>query len=171
MTDPRSKYVCEHCFDRGCEICLPPSDPRPKWDLIWMNLASNIAKRSTCIVPDRSVGCVIVSEDNSQVLALGYNGSAKGDDNSCEYNPRHGNGIGNSRCTCIHAEMNALVKLDSTNPCKKKMYLTLSPCNLCYKLIINAGISEVVYLNEYKSGYGLDKLKQIGIKIRKYENN
>jgi len=142
-----------------------------KWDEIWMNLAKDIASRSTCLVPNRSVGCVIVTEDNTSVLAHGYNGSAKGDDNSCEYNPRHGNGIGNSRCTCVHAEMNAVTKLDFTDPRKKKMYLTLSPCDLCYKLIVNAGIDEVIYDDEYKRGTAIGNMILLGINVRQIKGH
>jgi len=135
-----------------------------------MDLAINIGKRSTCCVPNRQIGCVIVSEDNTKVLALGYNGGAKGDDNSCEYN---GDTItvGTSRCTCVHAEANCLVKLDTSNPCKKTMYLTLSPCDVCYKLIVNAGIDEVVYLDEYKTAQPLGNLILRGVKVRQFNEN
>jgi len=148
----------------------PPPLPRKWWDTIWMNLAKDIATKSTCKVPNRQVGCVIVSDDNTKVLAIGYNGSAKGDDNSCDYDVGSENKVGNSRCTCIHAEMNSLVKLDTSNPCKKRMYLTLSPCDLCYKLIVNAGINEVIYSSEYNSST-IEKLNTLGVKIRKYEDN
>ncbi len=139
---------------------------RLSWDSVWMNLAKDIATKSTCRVPDRQIGCVIVSNDNTKVLAIGYNGSAKGDDNKCEYDGDVKR-VADSRCTCIHAEMNALVKLDTSNPCKKVMYLTMSPCSLCYKLIVNAGISEVVYISEY-STITIDKLKGLGVKVRKF---
>jgi len=137
-----------------------------------MRLALDISSRATCNVPDRQVGCVIVSEDNTKVLALGYNGSAKGDDNSCEYGdpPKWGESkikIGSSRCTCVHAEMNALTKLDTSNPCKKKMYLTLAPCDLCYKLIVNAGIDEVIFLVEYKP-LNILELSKLGVKVRRF---
>lgn len=147
---------------------IPPK-PRMKWDSIWMNLAKSVGTRSTCKVPNRQVGCVIVSDDNTKVLAIGYNGSAKGDDNNCEYNGDQKK-MGDSRCTCVHAEMNALVKLDTSNPCKKRMYLTLSPCSLCYKLIVNAGITEVIYDDEH-SFIQLQKLTELGVKVRQYENN
>jgi dCMP deaminase len=138
-----------------------------------MMLAINIGERSTCNVPHRQVGCVIVSEDNTKVLSLGYNGGAKGDDNSCEYDT-FGTGdavkIGTSRCTCVHAEMNALTKLDTSNPCYKKMYLTLSPCNLCYKLVVNAGINEVIYYEETRPD-NLDRLRELGVKVRVFDEN
>jgi dCMP deaminase len=122
---------------------------RPKWDKIWIDLAIAIGKRSTCELPDRQVGCVIVSEDNSRVLALGYNGGAKGDNNLCDHQSSVG---GLSRCSCVHAEMNALTKLNATDPIKKVMYLTLSPCLVCAKLLVNAGISELIYVDQYNKG-------------------
>ena len=142
---------------------------KPKWDDIWMRFAVDISNRSTCKTPDRKVGCVIVSMDNTHQLSMGYNGSASGDDNSCEYNGDVKK-MGNSRCTCVHAEMNALAKLDSTNPCKKKMYLTWAPCDLCYKLIVNAGINELIYMKEYKPEL-MERLRNLGVKVRRYEDN
>ena len=75
--------------------------PKQEWDDIWMDLAVAIGSRSTCNVPDRNIGCVITSWDNTKVLALGYNGSAKGDDNSCEYTGSDEVKVGSSRCTCV----------------------------------------------------------------------
>lgn len=155
-------YLCKCNKSKDIHI-----SQRKKWDDIWMNLALDIATRSTCKVPNRQVGCVIVSDDNTKVLSNGYNGSAKGDDNSCEYSGDNSKKIGESRCNCVHAEMNALVKLDTSNPCKKRMYLTLSPCSLCYKLIVNAGIDELIYDEEY-SFIQLEKLRDLGVKVRKY---
>ena len=142
--------------------------PRQDWDFIWMNLAEAIATRSTCNIPHRSIGCVITRWDNTKVLALGYNGSAKGDDNSCEYTGSDDVKVGSSRCTCVHAEMNALTKLDSGLFGKKRMYVTLSPCRLCYKLIVNANISELVYKTEHYVDV-LHELERLGVETRKYE--
>ena len=159
----------EWCDQSNTPVGVNPSIPRPTWDTIWMGLARNVGMRSTCMVPNRQVGCVIVSDDNTKVLAIGYNGSAKGDDNCCEYTGDEKK-MGDSRCTCVHAEQNALVKLDTSNPCKKRMYITLSPCSLCYKLIVNAGITEVIYDDEY-SVIQLQKLVELGVKVKQYENH
>lgn len=145
------------------------SSSRPSWDEIWMNLAIDLSNRSQCKVPNRHVGCVVVSHDNTQPLATGYNGGASGDDRSCQYvgpSPQ----IGTSRCVCIHAEMNAVVKLDTTNPCRKKMYLTLSPCGLCYQLIVNAGITDLIVLEMYDEDIIME-LKKLGVTVRLYEKN
>jgi len=66
----------------------------------------------------------------------------------------------------IHAEINALLKMDYNNPKKKKMYVTLSPCRMCAKAIINAGIDEVYYMVEYRDTSGVDLLTSTGIKTK-----
>jgi len=132
-----------------------------------MDLAIDIGKKSTCGIPNRKIGCVVVSEDNTKVLAIGYNGGAKGDDNSCEYRGGLEVKVGSSRCTCVHAEMNAMTKLDPSNPCYKKAYLTLAPCNLCWKLIVNAGIDEVIWLEAHRPE-NLEKLRELGVKVRPF---
>ena len=154
-----------------CPYCCPPPKPKGRhnghWDDTWMDLTVNISQKSTCSQQNRQVGCVIVSKNNERVLAIGYNGGAKGDTNSC-VNPGHPE-VGVSKCTCVHAEMNALTKMNPTDPVDKKMYLTLSPCGLCWKLIVNAGIKEVIYLKEYERDVQpLQYLKDFGIKVRKY---
>jgi len=141
---------------------------RPKWDDIWMGLAAKLSERATCKVPNRAVGCVVVSADNQRVLSNGYNGGAAGDPTECKYTNNETK-IGSSRCTCVHAEMNALTKLDVTNPCRKKMYVTLSPCALCWQLIINAGIDELIYRDLYNQEY-VDNLVRLGVTVRRYIN-
>ena len=132
---------------------------RPTWDEIWMNFAEQIAQRS----PDEKhkVGAVIVNEENTQVLSVGYNGDQKGGPNERESMEVGGSGF-------IHAEINALIKCDYNYPKKKKMYLTLSPCRMCAKAIVNAGIDEVIYFKEYKESNGLDILKEAGIIVKGY---
>ena len=132
---------------------------RPEWDQIWMDFARNIAKRS--YDPRFQVGSVIVTEDNCQVLAVGYNGNYSGGPNEVESSNPGESGM-------LHAEINALIKLDYNNPKKKKLYLTLSPCRMCAKAIINAGIDEVVYAVEYRDTSGVDLLRHAGIVIRQY---
>ena len=69
----------------------------------------------------------------------------------------------------IHAEENALIKLDYNNPKRKKMYVTLSPCEGCAMKIVNAGIDEVIYLERYEQSNGIDILIDAGIKVRSLE--
>ena len=131
---------------------------RPSWDTVWMATASNIAQRS--YDPRFQVGAIVVSGDNTQVLAVGYNGNHAGGPNEPESEEPGHSGF-------IHAEINALLKLDYNNPKRKVMYVTLSPCRACAKAIINAGIDEVVYAEEYRDISSLDLLQQRGIKVRK----
>ena len=132
---------------------------RPSWDQIWMDFAENISKRS---YDSRfQVGSVVVTEDNCQVLAVGYNGNYAGGPNEVESNIPGESGM-------LHAEINALIKLDYNNPKNKKMYLTLSPCKMCAKAIINAGIKEVFYKEAYRDLSGIDLLLETGIKVNAF---
>ena len=132
---------------------------RPDWDSIWIDFAQNIARRS--IDPKHKVGAVIVTEDNTQVLALGYNGDHKGGPNRRDSMKVGASGL-------IHAEINALIKCDYNNPKNKKIYLTLSPCRSCSKAIVNAGIDEVIFKEQYRDMSGIEILKNTGILVRKY---
>ena len=128
--------------------------PRPTWDKIWMEFAKSIAQRS--YDPRHQVGAVVVTEDNTQVLAVGYNGNYAGGPNEVESEAPGESGM-------IHAEINALLKMDYNNPKKKIMYVTLSPCRMCAKAIINSGITEVRYLDAYRDTGGLDILRSSSI--------
>ena len=107
------------------------------------------------------VGAVIVTDKNTQVLAIGYNGNYAGGPNEVESTTPGASGM-------IHAEINAMIKLDYNNPNRKIMYVTLSPCRDCAKAIVNGGISEVVYCEEYRNTSGLELLREVGITVRQY---
>ncbi len=133
---------------------------RPSWDQIWMSFAKTISKRS--VDPKYKVGAVIVNSENTQVLSIGYNGDHKG-------GPNKRDSLTSGCSGFIHAEINALIKLDYNNPCKKKMYLTLSPCEVCAKSIVNSGIDEVIYESEYEHGkIGLKILNEADILVRSF---
>ena len=70
----------------------------------------------------------------------------------------------------LHAEINALLKLDYNNPKRKKMYLTLSPCQMCAKAVVNAGIDEVIYDEEYRDTRGIEILKSSGVVTRTFSS-
>ena len=129
---------------------------RPSWENIWSDFAISISKRS--IDPRLKVGAVIVTDDNTQVLAIGYNGDEAGGSNVVE-------SLEPGKSGCVHAEANALIHLDFNNPKKKKMFITHSPCSMCAKYIINARIDEVFYINEYRDTTGVDLLKKSNIKV------
>ena len=118
-------------------------DSRPEWDAIWIDFSRSIASRS--VDPKHKVGAVIVTADNTQVLALGYNGDHQGGPNCRASLAQGASGF-------IHAEINALIKCDYNSPKDKKMYVTLSPCEVCAKAIVNAGIKEVIYDKLYVEG-------------------
>lgn len=114
---------------------------RPSWPRIWLDLAVSLAERSTC--ERLKVGCVIARVDNSQVLAVGYNGNYKGGPNKCD-------SATPGACGCLHAEDNALLKY-TRDWMGAVMYCTHLPCVQCAKRIVNAGIYRVIYLHEYRN--------------------
>ena len=124
-----------------------------------MEFASLISMRS--YDPRHRVGAVIVTEDNTQVLAVGYNGNHSGGPNEVESNEPGQSGM-------LHAEINALLKCDYNSHKRKIMYVTLSPCRMCAKAIVNSGISEVIYDVEYRDTSGIDLLIESNILVRKF---
>lgn len=135
---------------------------RPSWDMIWIDVAQSISKRS--YDPRFQVGAVVVTEDNTQVLAVGYNGNYSGGPNVVESEEPGESGF-------IHAEINALLKMDYNNPKRKKLYLTLSPCRMCAKAIVNASINEVIYQDAYRDTSGVKLLLDQGISVRQYNSS
>lgn len=129
---------------------------RPSWPETWMSIAHLIAQRS--YDPSLRVGAVIVSDDNSQMLSMGYNGNYRGGPHQRESNEPGQSGF-------IHAEVNALVKCDFNFHKKKHMYLTHSPCRTCAKLIVNAEITKVIYDTPYRDTSGIEILTSVGIDV------
>lgn len=106
---------------------------------------------------DRQVACVICTNDLSQVLSIGVNGAAKGQEPECLCHT-------NSKYSCIHAEANALIKLHELVP-DKVMICSLQPCEQCASMIVNepGGFSQVLYMEPWKSTEGLHILQKAGI--------
>lgn len=127
---------------------------RPTWPETWMSIAHTISKRS--YDPRLKVGAIIVTSDNTQMLSGGYNGNYAGGPHEHE-SPEPG------KSGFIHAETNALLKLDFNHPKEKHMYITHSPCRACAKLIINAGVRRVVYGIAYRDPSGIDLLNSAGV--------
>ena len=138
------------------------TETRPAWDTIWMEMAYSISRRS--YDPKYKVGSIIVTGDNTSVLSLGYNGNFAGGPN-CRDSHEYG------KSGMIHAEINALLKMDYHNHKKKIMYVTHSPCTMCAKAIVNAGIDEVVYSNTYLDTTGLDILYESGYLVGIFPEN
>jgi len=132
---------------------------RPKWDEIWMSFAHNISRRSCD--NRHKVGAIVVTGDNTQVLSVGYNGNYTGGPNIVESDIPGESGM-------IHAEINSLLKMDYNNPKIKNMYVTLSPCRMCAKAIVNAGIDAIIYDEEYRDSSGIDILRDAGVKVKKW---
>lgn len=132
-------------------------DNRPSWDQVWAEVVRTIEKRS--VDPNHKVAAIVVTGDNTQLLALGYNGDHAG-------GPNHRESIDPGASGFIHAEVNALIKLDYNNPKRKIMHVSMSPCQMCAKAIINAGISEVVYREAYRDPGGILLLQNAGIRVR-----
>ena len=124
-------------------------------DKIYMNIAREVSTLSRC--NRKKVGCIIVKDNN--ILSMGYNGTPTGMDNKCEdvTTDLYLNNIGvhkinyTTKWYVLHAESNAIAKIaKSTNACDgATLYTTMSPCKECAKLIIQAGIKEVVYHENY----------------------
>lgn len=124
-------------------------------------MAEIIAQRSHH--PTFKVGALIVTSDNTQVLSMGYNGNARGMSNVPQSDEPGCSGL-------LHAEINALLKLDYNNPKDKVMYLTLSPCENCAMAIINSGIEKVVFKEKYRSTKGIEILEAANVKVEFYSN-
>lgn len=126
-------------------------------NIMYMKIAYEIASQSYC--ERRKVGAVIVKD--GQIISDGYNGTPSGFDNCCEIDPD------TTKPEVLHAEANALAKVGkSTNSSEgSTMYITLSPCYECAKLLIQFGINEVYYCEEYRDLKGVELLKTKGIKV------
>lgn len=122
-----------------------------------MGFARLLAKRSTCARD--AVGCVVTDAAMLQVLGLGYNGNARGLPNCCDSDAP-------GACGCLHAELNALLKAPGALP-GKILFTTRAPCPTCAKMIVNAGIALVWYLDEYRDAAGLGILRSAGVAARR----
>ena len=125
---------------------------RPDWDEYFMDIAHVVSKRGNCC--RRKVAAVIVRD--RRIISTGYNGTPRGIDNCyeggcprCASDAPSGSELG--ECVCAHAEENAIVQAayHGISVRDGSLYCTLSPCLMCAKMIINAGITEVVYETEY----------------------
>ncbi len=130
---------------------------RPSFEKIYMDLAFQLARRSTC--RRLNVGTVITSKDYRKVLAVGYNGNASGLPNSCD-RADEGN------CGCLHSEENAVINCDSHRFIEKIVFVTHLPCVMCAKRLINlGGVQKIFYTQDYRSRDALTILSQSGIMV------
>lgn len=148
------------------------ADPRPSWDEYFMGIAEVVAKRSNCT--RRHVGAVVMKDHH--ILATGYNGTPRGVKNCFEGGcPRCAgkteSGTHLEECLCTHAEQNAICQAALYGHALEggTIYITISPCLTCAKLLVNAGIKEVVYGGDYAFLDVVGKMfKEAKVKYRKF---
>lgn len=128
-----------------------------KYDKAYLKMALEWSKLSYC--KRRQVGALIVKD--KMIISDGYNGTPTGFENICEDDQN------NTKWYVLHAEANAIMKVaSSTQSCKgSTLYITMSPCQQCSKLIHQAGIVRVVYNTPYKDDSGILFLKKAGIEV------
>lgn len=130
-----------------------------KFDIAYLKMALEWAKLSYC--KRKQVGALIVKD--RMIISDGYNGTPSGFENQCE------DENGKTHWYVLHAEANAILKLAASTQSAKgaTLYITLSPCKECSKLILQAGISRLVYIDEYSDDEGISFLKGHNIEIVK----
>jgi len=138
------------------------TDKQLRYDKAYLRMAMTWSELSHC--KRKQVGAIIVKDD--MIISDGYNGTPSGFDNCCE------NDDGETHWYVLHAEANAILKVaKSTHNCNGgTLYLTLSPCKDCSKLILQAGITRVVYNKDYKDISGISFLRNSGIEVTLIED-
>nr|WP_298990285.1 dCMP deaminase family protein [uncultured Polaribacter sp.] len=128
-----------------------------KYDKAYLKMALEWGKLSHC--KRKQVGALIVKD--RMIISDGFNGTPTGFENCCE------NDEGATKWEVLHAEANAILKVASSTQSAKDatLYITLSPCRECSKLIHQAGIKRVVYANAYKDPSGLNFLEKAGVEL------
>lgn len=140
------------------------TDPKKqeRFDKAYLRMASEWAKLSHC--NRKQVGAIIVK--GRMIISDGFNGTPTGFENCCETEG------GDTKWYVLHAEANAILKVaNSTNSCEgATLYLTLSPCKECSKLVHQAGITRLVYKKGYKDDAGIAFLKKAGVDVVQIES-
>jgi len=132
-------------------------EKQKRYDTAYLRMAQEWAKLSHC--QRKQVGAIIVKD--RMIISDGYNGTPTGFENYCEDEE------GYTKWYVLHAEANAILKVAaSTQSCKDAtLYVTLSPCKDCSKLVHQAGIKRVVYTDAYKDDAGLRFLESAGVEV------
>lgn len=141
---------------------------RPGWDEYFMEIAYVVAKRSTCL--RRQIGALIVKDH--RILTTGYNGAPSGlrhcleigcirDQQGIQSGTRH------ELCRALHSEMNAIIQAAQHGVSTQggTLYCTHQPCSVCSRMIINAGITRIVYTGDYPDDFAMSLLEEAGIEI------
>lgn len=133
-----------------------------KYDRAYLRIAKEWGQLSYC--KRKQVGAIIVKD--RMIISDGYNGTPTGFENCCEDEDNM------TKWYVLHAEANAILKVArSTQSCENAtLYITLSPCKDCSKLIHQSGIKRVVYHEEYKDTSGVDFLRKAGVEVEWLED-
>lgn len=147
-------------------------DLRPSWDEYFAKLATQVSSRTTCL--RRAVGAVIVKDN--RILATGYNGVPEGMAHCAEAGCLREklnvpSGERQEICRGLHAEQNAIIQAAryGINISGARIYITTQPCITCAKMLVNAGIKEIIYANPYPDELSLGILDEAGIPYRVVE--
>jgi len=138
------------------------NEKQRKYDIAYLRMAREWAQLSHC--ERKKVGALIVKD--KMIISDGYNGTPTGFENFCEDED------GYTKWYVLHAEANAILKVaSSTQSCKgATLYITMSPCKECSKLIHQAGITRLIFHKAYKDDSGLDFLRRAGVEIEQLTN-
>jgi len=144
-------------------------DQRPTWDEYFLGIAELVSKRSSCL--RRSVGAILVKD--KKILATGYNGAPSKIKHCAEVGCireklKIPSGERHELCRGLHAEQNAFLQaaLHGTSVKDASLYSTTQPCIICAKMIINAGIKEIVIKGDYPDKLSKDILREAEVKVR-----
>lgn len=148
------------------------ADTRPSWDEYFMDITRRVATRSTCL--RRAVGAILVHD--KRIIASGYNGGPSGFAHCLDIGClREKLGIPSGQqhelCRGIHAEQNAIIQAARYGVSIEGsvLYCTTQPCTQCTKMLINAGITEIVYAEGYPDDLARELLEESGIIVRRFE--
>ena len=143
---------------------------RPSWDEYFMDIVRDVATRSTC--RRRKVGAILVKD--KRIIATGYNGGPTGLRHCLEIGClREQLGIPSGQqhelCRGVHAEQNAIIQAAryGVHTDGSVLYCTTQPCVQCTKMLLNAGVTEIVFSEGYPDGLALQLLEESGITVRK----
>jgi dCMP deaminase len=148
-----------------------PKNNRPSWDEYWMNIVEQVGKRSTCL--RRNIGAVVVKENI--IVSTGFNGSPRGLPHCIEIGCLRDelkipSGTMHEICRGVHAEQNAIIRGDPLRMDGATLYVNAKPCKICAKMIVNAGIKRVVYVEIYPDNEGIKILREVGIETVPHKN-
>ena len=145
---------------------------RPSWDEYFMTIVRDVATRSTC--RRRKVGAILVKD--KRIIATGYNGGPTGLAHCLEIGClREQLGIPSGQqhelCRGVHAEQNAIIQAAryGVHTDGSVLYCTTQPCVQCTKMLLNAGVTEIIFSEGYPDGLALQLLLESGIKVRKLD--